>query len=110
MAEPAEYSYAETINRAALKLLAMSFEPDLKTSLIGEIAAAVAMRGGCIDDQWFAKFDLGAVIEEITERTMTMLSAALRQRLPEIADEMDEAFGESLLKLLASCAQLLPTL
>jgi hypothetical protein len=110
MSDLAECSYTEAINRAALKLLAMSFRPGLKASLIDEIAAAVAMRGGRIDDQWFAKFDLRAVLEEIAERTMTMLSAALRRRLPDIADEMDAAFGESLLKLLASCAQLFPTL
>lgn len=110
MSKPAECIYGETINRAAMKLVAMSFRPDLKSSLIDEIAAAVAIRGGRIDDQWFAKFELGAVFEEITARTMAILSAALRERLPNIADEMDEAFGESLRGLLASFAHLFPTL
>ncbi len=93
-----------------MKLLAMSFKPDLKASLIDEVAAAVAIRGGRIDDQWFANFDLCAVFEEIAERTMAILSIALRERLPNIADEMDEAFGERLRNLLASFAHLFPTL
>ena len=93
-----------------MKLLAMSFRPDLKPSLIDEIVAAVAIRGGRIDDQWFANFDLRAVFEEIAERTMTILSIALRERLPNIADEMDEAFGERLRNLLASFAHLFPAL
>ncbi len=93
-----------------MKLHAMSFRPDLKPLLVDEIAAAVAIRGGRIDDQWFAKFELCTVLEEIAERTMAFLSAALRERLPDIADEMDEAFGESLRKLLASFARLFPTL
>jgi hypothetical protein len=38
------------------------------------------------------------------------LSAALRERLPGIADEMDEAFGDQLRTLLASTARLFPTL
>jgi len=110
MAESVENFYVATINRAAMTLLAMSFKPDLKSSLINEIAAAVAIRGGRIDKQCFAKFELRAVSEEIAERSMTILSGALRQRLPDIADEMDDAFGESLRKLLASFVHLLPTL
>jgi hypothetical protein len=55
-------------------------------------------------------FDLRAVIEEIVERAVTILSAALRERLPGIADEMDEAFGNKLRMLLASIVQPLPTL
>ncbi len=110
MSKPVEFTYTETINRAAIKLLAMSFRPELKASLIDEIGAAVTIRGGRIDNQWFAKFDLGAVFEEIAERTMAILSVALRQRLPNIADEMDAACGASLRKLLASFAQQFPTL
>jgi hypothetical protein len=110
MPKPVEFTYAETINRAAMKLLAMSFKPDLKASLIDEITAAVAIRGGLIDNRWFAKFDLGAVFEEIAERTMAILSVVLRRRLPNIADEMDAAFGASLRNLLASFAQQFPTL
>jgi hypothetical protein len=49
------------------------------------------------------------VIEEIVERTMAILSAALRERLPGIADEMDAAFGDDLRALLVSVAQPLPT-
>jgi hypothetical protein len=107
---PAKFSYAETIDRAAMVLLAMSSKPDLKSSLIEEIASAVTIRGGRIDEEWFAKFDLCAVLDEIAERTMIILSAALRHRLPKVADEMDEAFGESLRKLLASFAHLFRTL
>jgi len=110
MPETAQRTYGATIDRAALMLLAMSFRPGLKSSLIDEIAAAVTARGGRIEGQWFAKFDLVAVSEEIAERTMAMLSSALRERLPGIADEMDEAFGESLRKLLASLVRLFPTL
>jgi hypothetical protein len=93
-----------------MKLLAMSFRPDLKSSLIEDIAAAVAIRGGRIDDHWFSKFDLAAVFEEIADRTMTILSAAIRERLPEVADEMDEAFGEHLRKLLTSFSSMFSTL
>jgi hypothetical protein len=107
MSKPLECTYAETINRAAMKLLAMSFKPDLKASLIDEVAAAVEIRGGRIDDQW-SNFDLDAVFGDVTERTMTILSLALRARLPNIADEMDEAFGESLRNLLASFAHPFP--
>jgi len=110
MSESADGTYGERIDRAAMTLLAMSFRPDLKSSLIDQIAAAVAARGGRIDNQWFAKFDLRTVFEEIAERAMAVLLAALRERLPGIADEMDEAFGESLRKLLASFALLFPTL
>jgi hypothetical protein len=109
MSKPAEYPYAEAIHRAATTLLAMSFRPDLKASLVDEIAAAVTLRGGRIDDHWFAKFDLSAVFEEIAELAMAMLSTVLRGRLPGIADEMDEAFGERLRKLLAAFAQFFPT-
>jgi hypothetical protein len=105
-----EFTYAETINRAAMKLLAMSFRPELKASLIDEIGAAVAIRGGQIDNQWLANFDLRTVFEEIAERTMAILSVVLRQRLPNIADEMDGAFGENLRDLLASFAHQFPTL
>ena len=110
MFEPAENIYAETINRAAMMLLAMSFKPDLQSSLADELATAIDVRGGRIDGQWFVKFDLRAVCEEIVERAMVILSAALRERLPGIADEMDEAFGNRLRILLASIARLLPTL
>ena len=110
MPETAECNYAEAINRAALKLIAMSFNTDLRASLVKDIETAVAVRGGRIDGQWFAKFDLSVVVDAIAERTMAILSTALRERLPGIADEMDETFGESVRKLLASLAHLFPTL
>lgn len=110
MFKPAEVDYAETIDRAAVMLLAMSIKPDLKASLIEEIASAVAIRGGRIDEQWIAKFDLCAVFDEIAERTMIILSAALRDRLPGVADEVDEALGQNLRKLLASFECLFRTL
>jgi hypothetical protein len=110
MSEAPECSYAEAINRAALKLVAMSFNADLRPSLIRDIETAVAIRGGRIDGQWLAKFDLSVVFDAIAERTMVILSAALRERLPGIADEMDENFGDSLRKLLGSFAHLFPTL
>jgi hypothetical protein len=109
MSESAECTYVATINRAAILLLAMSFRPDLESSLIDEIAVAVTARGGRIDDQWFAQFDLRAVSEAIVERTMAILSNLIRERLPGIADEMDDAFGESLRKLVASIVFLFPT-
>jgi len=98
MSEPS--GYAESIDRAAIMLLAMSFRPDLKSSLIDDIATAVAIRGGRIDGHWFSKFDLTAVFDGIADRTITILSAAIRERLPEVADEMDEAFGE----ICANCS------
>ncbi|MGA2892276.1 MAG: hypothetical protein ABSE22_05360 [Xanthobacteraceae bacterium] len=110
MAKPSNGIYAETITRAAMLLLAMSYRPDLEASLVNEVAAAVEARGGRIDGKWFVRFDLRAVFEEIVERAMAILSAAVRQRLPGIADEMDEAFGDQLRILLASAAKLLPTL
>jgi len=110
MSGSAESAYGKTIDRAAMTLLAMSFRPNLKPLLINQIAVAVAVRGGRIDNQWFAKFDLCAVFEEIAERAMAILSAVLRERLPGVADEMDEAFGQSLRKLLASFGSLFPTL
>jgi|HubBroStandDraft_2_1064218.scaffolds.fasta_scaffold522561_2 hypothetical protein len=109
MSEAAECSYAEAINRAALKLVAMSFDADLRSSLLDDIETAVAIRGGRIDGRWLAKFDLGVVFDAIADRTMAILSAALRERLPGIADEMDEKFGDSLRRLLASFAHLFPT-
>jgi hypothetical protein len=110
MSETAECSYTEAINRAAMALVVMSFKPDLRSSLIRDIETAVAIRGGQIDGQWLAKFELSVVFDAITERTMAILSAALRERLPGIADEMDEKFGDSLRKLLASFARWFPTI
>jgi hypothetical protein len=102
-------AYAATINRAAMMLLAMCFKPNLESSLINEVASAVAARGGRIDGH-FVKFDLKAVFEEVVERAMAILSVALRQRLPGIADEMDEAFGNNLRILIGRVEQSLPTL
>jgi hypothetical protein len=110
MSRSAEGSYAAAINRAAMLLLAMSFRPELKSPLIEEVMAAVEIRGGRVDDRWFMKFDLRAVFEAIVERAMAILSAALRQRLPGIADEIDAAFGDRLHTLLGSIAELVPTL
>jgi hypothetical protein len=107
--QPAEGTYAKAIARAAMMLLAMSFRPDLKSSLIEEVIAAVEMRGGRIDDRCFVKFDLRAVFEEIVEKAMAILSAALRERLPGIADEIDDSFSDRLHTLLAAFAPLFPT-
>lgn len=104
-----ERAYTAAINRAALTLLAMSVRPDLKSSLVDEISKAVAIRGGRADDR-LAKFDLNSVCEEVAEHVTVTLSIVLRARLPGIADEMDEAFGESLRKQLTSMAYLFPTL
>ena len=101
-------TYTETLDRATMMLLAMSATPDLKSSLIDEVIKAIEC-GGRVDE-WLISFDLRAVIEEIVERAMTILSAALRERLPGIADEMDEAFGNKLRMLLASIVQPLPIL
>jgi len=84
--------------------------PELQPLLIDEVVTAVTARGGLIDDEWLIKFDLRAVIDEIVETAMAVLSAALRERLPGIADEMDEAFSGGLRKLLASIAAPLPAL
>jgi hypothetical protein len=106
----AELSYAERIDRAAMILVAMSFRSELKPALIEEIAAAVEARGGRTEDDWFVRFDLRIVTEGIVERTMTILSAALRERLPGIADEIDESFGDNLRILLGTIADVFPTL
>jgi hypothetical protein len=102
--------YADAINRAAMMLVAMSARPDLESSLVDEITAAVIVRGGQIDGLWLTAFDLRAVFEEIAERTTAILSAALRERLPGIADEIDETFGKQLRRLLGSMTPLFPTL
>jgi hypothetical protein len=102
--------YADAINRAAMMLVAMSVRPNLQSALVDEVSAAVIVRGGQIDGQWLTKFDLHAVFEEIAERTTAILSAALRERLPGIADEIDEAFGGQLRRLLGSMTPLFPTL
>ncbi len=109
MSGPAEDTYSETINRAAMMLLAMSFKPALKSSLINEVIAAIQLRGGRIDDRWVIEFYLRDVFDEIVVRAMAILSVALRERLPGIADEMDEAFSDKLRALLASFAHELPT-
>jgi hypothetical protein len=101
--------YAAAINRAAITLVAMSFKPELQPALLKEIAASVGLRGGLVDGQWLIKFDLRAVSDEIVERALAILSAALRERLPGIADEMDEAFGNNLRTLLGSIVRPLPT-
>jgi hypothetical protein len=102
--------YDDAINRAAMMLVAMSVRPNLQSLLVDEVAAAVIVRAGLIDGHWLTKFDLHAVFEEIVERTMAILSAALRQRLPGIADEIDEALGDQLRLLLGSMTPLFPTL
>jgi hypothetical protein len=107
--QPAEGTYAKTIARAAMMLVAMSFRPTLKSSLIDEVTAAVEMRGGRIDDRCFTRFDLRAVFDEIVEKAMAILSAALRERLPGIADEIDDSFSDRLHTLLAALAPSFPT-
>jgi hypothetical protein len=99
--------YAAAVNRAAMTLLAMCFRPSLESSLIDEVAAAVTARGGKIDGH-FVKLDLNTVFEEVVERAMALLSVVLRQRLPGIADEMDEAFGDNLRFLIGRVEQSLP--
>jgi hypothetical protein len=106
---PAEGAYAKAIAQGATMLLAMSFRPNLKSSLIEEVTAAVEMRGGRIDDECFIRFDLRAVFEEIVEKAMAILSAAIRERLPGIADEIDESFSDRLHTLLAALAPSFPT-
>src|SRR5487761_2101191 len=102
--------YTDAINRAAMLALAMSVRPDLESSFVDEVSAAVIARGGQIERQWFVKFDLRAVLDETAERATTILSAALRERLPGVADEMDDAFRDKLRILLGSKARLFPTL
>jgi hypothetical protein len=110
MTKAAEIAYAEAINRAAMMLLAMAFVPKLKHSLVDEIITAIDIRGGRIDGRWIIRWDLHDVFEIVTERAMAILSAALRERLPGIADEMDDAFGHQLHLLLASTEYLIPIL
>jgi hypothetical protein len=110
MTKAAEIAYAEAINRAAMMLLAMAFVPKLEHSLIDEIITAIDIRGGRVDGRWIIRWDLRDAFENITERAMTILSAALRKRLPGIADEMDDAFGHQLRLLLASTEHFIPIL
>ncbi len=102
-------TYAQMINRAAMMLLAMSARPACRTLLIQEVTAAVEVRGGRVGDRLFCNFDVRAVFDEIVERAMTILSAALRERLPGIVDEIDEAYGDKLRTMLASIAPRFPT-
>jgi hypothetical protein len=101
--------YADAIDKAAMMLLAMSVRPDLESALVNEVEAAVIVRGGRINHRRFRQFDLGAVLDEVVARAMAILSAAVRERLPGIADEMDDAFGDKLRSLLVPVAQLFPT-
>lgn len=110
MSESAAGSYTDTINQASMTLLAMSFRPDLSASLIDNVISAVEARGGRIDDQLFIRYDLHAVFDDVVERTMTILSTALRTRLPGVADEVDEAFADTLRILLGSITPALPTI
>ena len=110
MSNLADCIYADAINRSAMMLVAMSFRPDLKPSLVNEVAAAVVVRGGQVEGRRLSKFDLHTVFDEIVERAMAILSAALRERLPGIADEIDGAFGDRLRILLGSMTTLFPTL
>jgi hypothetical protein len=110
MTKTTEIAYNETINRAAMMLLAMTFKPKLRSSLIDEVITAVDIRGGRIDGLWIIKCDLRDAFENVVARAMKILSAALRQRLPGIADEMDEAFSHRLRLLLASIEHFFPTL
>ena len=107
---PPEDSYAAAINRASLTLLAMSLKPNLRLSLIGRVIAAVESRGGCIEGQWLIKQDLDAALDDIADAVTGILSVALRERLPGIADEIDDAFGDRLRTMLQVMAQPLPTL
>ncbi len=100
MTKQPQGAYARTIDRAAVLLLALSFRPDLASSLIEQVAAAVAARGGRVDEECVMRFDLHAVLDAIVERAMTILSAAMRDRLPGVADEIDGAFAEKLHRLL----------
>ena len=102
--------YAAAINRAAIFLLAMAFKPRLKFKLIDEIIMAVDIRGGRIDGQWLISRDLRIAREEVIDRAMAILSAALRERLPGIAEEMDEAFSDRLRRMLSSVEHFFPTL
>jgi hypothetical protein len=102
--------YTEAVNRAAIVLLAMSLRPNLRPWLIQEITAAVKSRGGQIDGHWLVKYELRVVCQEVAERTLTMLSIILRERLPGIADEMDRECGEKLRGLLSSLTPFFPTL
>ena len=110
MSETVDGGYSETIDQASIALLAMSFRPDLSARLIDKVISAVEVRGGRIDDQLFIGYELHAVFEDVVERAMTMLSAALRLRLPGIADEVDQAFADRLLWLLGEVARPLPTI
>lgn len=102
--------YAESVTRAAILLLAMSFRPNLKSGLIKEITDAVASRGGQIDGRWLVKYELRAVCEDVAEEALAKLSIMIRERLPGIADEMDGEFGDKLRDLLFSFLPLFPTL
>jgi hypothetical protein len=93
-----------------MMLLAMAFIPRLKHSLIDEIIIAIDIRGGRIDGRCIIRWDLRDVFAIISERARAILSAALRERLSGIADEMDDAFGHHLRLLLASTEHLIPTL
>ncbi|MGC2121629.1 MAG: hypothetical protein WA652_02115 [Xanthobacteraceae bacterium] len=110
MSESVKDPYPEAVNKAALVLLAMSFRPDLKRSLTAEIVSLLDLRGSLIDAEWTSTFDLRAVFDDIARRTMTILSIIIRERLPGVADEMDDAFGDRLQWLLGSFAHLFPTL
>jgi hypothetical protein len=102
--------FADAVNQAAALLLAISYRPELKPSLVAEVTAAVVIFRDERNGQRLTKFDLRAVLEAIVARALEILAAALQERLPGVADEVDESFGEKLWILLGSVAQLFPAL
>jgi hypothetical protein len=116
MATPLRYdttavsrSYAEAVGQASILLVAMSFRPNLQFAFLGTVVKAVEFRGGLIDDL-LLRYDLAAALDDVAQSAALILSAALRAKLPGIADELDEAFVNQLRRLLGNLAEPLPTM
>jgi hypothetical protein len=99
-------AYAETVNRAAMMLVAFSFRPKVKPLLVFDVVSAVELRGGRLEDGKLLKFDLRAVLDDVADRAAVILSAAMQERLPGIADEVDDTLGTQLRCLIATTTQL----
>jgi len=103
------HSYAEAVGQASVLLVAMSFRPNLQFAFLSKVIKAVEFRGGLIGGL-LLRYDLAAALDDVAQSAARILSAALRAKLPGIADELDEAFISQLRSLLGNLVQPLPTM
>ena len=100
-------AHADLTSALSYQLARKLGDQELRAMSLREVCEeAYAAQPSLIDA---SQADLRAVFEEIVEKAMAILSAALRERLPGIADEIDDSFSDRLHTLLAAFAPLFPT-